>query len=98
MRVLCVVALLLLTAATCEKGSDTYPEKVVTVRGRLTDEGYDCPTLRNRNNVLYSLAGSTEEYKPGDRVCVKGRIVESSACTQGITITVDWIGLARLCP
>lgn len=99
MRVLETLAiLLLLIASKCERGSETYPQDLVVVKGRLTDEGVECPTLRDRSNVLYSLAGSTGDYKRGDRVCVKGRIVEQSECMRGITITVEWIGLARWCP
>lgn len=98
MRFAVVLVALAVLAAHCEEGSDVPAEKLVTVKGRLTDEGGDCPTLRDRNNVLYTLAGSTEDYKRGDRVCVKGRIVESSACQHGITLTVEWIGYARFCP
>jgi hypothetical protein len=93
-----LLLLLLLAAPTCEEGNDLPRDRSIAIRGRLTDEGDECPTMRDADRRLYTLVGSTELYKPGDRVCVKGRIVESSACRQGITIAVDWIGPMRFCP
>ncbi len=84
--------------AQCESGTDTYREPTYTVRGVLTDEGIDCPTIRDRRGTLYSLVGSTGDFKTGDRVCVKGTRLDGSTCHQGITITVDWIGRSRECP
>lgn len=90
--------LLVLGAARCEEGQDVPLDRTVAIRGRLTDEDADCPTMRDRDNRLYSLVGSIDLYKAGDRVCVKGRLVEGSACPRGTTIAVDWIGPIRLCP
>jgi hypothetical protein len=92
-----VVAFLAL-GATCEEGSDIPSENLFTVKGRLTNDGIECPTLRSSDGQIYTLAGSLGDYRAGDRVCVKGRRVDASHCMQGITITVEWIGLSRWCP
>lgn len=98
MRIIVTVIMLLVIGATCEKASDNPPDDVVAVKGRLTTEGAECPALRAQDGQLYTLAGPTGEFRVGDQVCVKGRRVETSHCMQGITITVEWIGLARWCP
>jgi hypothetical protein len=91
-------SLLVLSASHCDEADDLPRDRTIAIRGRLTDEADECPTMRDRDNRLYTLAGSTDLYKPGDRVCVKGRVVENSACHQGTTIAVDWIGPMRFCP
>jgi hypothetical protein len=95
---LLALALLLLLGTTCEEGTDLPTDRLVVIRGRLTEEGVECPTLRDRNGVLYSLSGSLGDYKAGDRVCVKGRKLEQSVCQKGVTLSVEWIGLSRWCP
>ena len=96
LALLVIVALTL--GANCEEKSDTPTENTYTVKGRLTNEGVECPALRGQDGQLYTLAGSIGDYRAGDRVCVKGRRVDASHCMQGLTITVEWIGLARWCP
>jgi hypothetical protein len=64
---------------------------VVTVVGTLTNEGAECPTLRANNGRLYTLAGNTGPFRPGNRVRVRGRIAEMSFCMQGTTIEVEAI-------
>jgi hypothetical protein len=91
-------ALLLLAGSTCEEGSDLPMEREVSIRGRITDEGDECATMRDRYNKLYLLAGSIDPHKVGDRVCVKGRVVDDSYCGKGPTLTVEWIGPQRFCP
>jgi hypothetical protein len=95
--ILAASALLLLGGATCEEGNEQPSERTVAIRGRITDEGDQCPTMRDRDNRLFMLAGSIDLYKPGDRVCVKGRLVEDSPCGKGTTITVEYIGPMRFC-
>jgi hypothetical protein len=94
---LLLVTLVLLLGATCEEGTDLPTDKLFVVRGRLSQEGIECPTLRDRNGVLYSLSGSLGDYKHGDWVCVKGRKLEESECQKGTTLSVEWIGLYRWC-
>ncbi|HEV2147775.1 MAG TPA: DUF5818 domain-containing protein, partial [Longimicrobiaceae bacterium] len=60
----------------------------VRVTGRLTDEGVECPALRGDDGQLYTLAGETGGFRPGDRVTVTGRVAEMSFCMQGTTISV----------
>lgn len=66
----------------------------VRVTGRLTDEGVECPALRGDDGRLYTLAGDTGGFKPGDRVTVVGTVAEMSTCMQGTTIGVRTIGKA----
>jgi hypothetical protein len=66
----------------------------VRVTGRLTDEGVECPALRGDDGRLYTLAGNTGGFKPGDRVTVVGTVAEMSTCMQGTTIGVRTIGKA----
>jgi len=98
MRIAVAVIMLLVIGSTCEEGSDIPSENLLTVKGRLTTEGVECQALRGQDGQLYTLSGSVGDFKAGDRVCVKGRRVEASQCMQGITLTVEWIGLARWCP
>jgi hypothetical protein len=63
----------------------------VRVTGRLTDEGVECPALRGDDGKLYTLAGDTGGFEPGDRVTVVGTVAEMSTCMQGTTIGVRTI-------
>lgn len=58
------------------------------VTGLLTDEGVECPALRGDDGRLYTLAGDTGGFEPGDRVTVLGTVAEMSTCMQGTTISV----------
>lgn len=69
-------------------------EGQVVVTGVLTEEGVECPALRGDNGRLYTLAGSTGTYGPGDRVKVRGARAEMSICQQGTTISVRSIEAA----
>lgn len=63
----------------------------VCVRGKLTDEGVECQTMRAEDDTLYTLVGDLEGLRIGDRVHVVSTIAEFSFCMQGTTIAVDWI-------
>jgi hypothetical protein len=93
-----LAALLSLGNGSCEKGTGTGPGGSITVKGVLTTEGAECPALRDGKNVLYTLSGSLGGFRPGDRVCVKGKRAEISHCMQGITINVESIGPEADCP
>src|SRR5919198_352026 len=96
--VLWVAALALLGVSRCnQQPADMDLEPMLIVKGTLTNEGVECPALRDLGGILYTLAGSIESFRVGDHVCVKGHRVPMSSCQQGITITVEWIGPARDC-
>jgi len=70
----------------------------VCLRGRLTDEGIECPALRS-DGELYTLAGDASGFEVGDEVCVCGAVVDVSFCMQGTTIAVTQISSAdQDCP
>lgn len=70
--------------------------KGLTVRGKLTDEGVECPALRGDDGKLYTLLGDLKGHRPGDTVCVRARVAEISYCMQGTTLSVEHID--RTCP
>lgn len=103
--------LLVLSGSTCSKkdsvkDADSNPgsgaaapapqDGLVTIKGRLTDEGVECPAMRDEVGILYTLSGDLGGFGPGDQVCVRGRPVEMSICQQGVTIAVVSIG--KSCP
>lgn len=63
-------------------------EGMMQVTGVITREGVECPALRASNGQLYTLAGETDPYGPGDRVRVQGTQPDMSICQQGTTIRV----------
>jgi hypothetical protein len=64
------------------------------VTGTLTAEGIECVAMQGDDGQLYTLAGNTMPFQPGDRVAVEGRIAEVSFCMQGVTIEVSAIAPA----
>lgn len=60
----------------------------VTVEGRITEEGVECPAMRDNADRLYTLAGAPDWVQPGQRVRVEGAVAEVSICQQGTTISV----------
>lgn len=74
--------------------TDTARAGEVRITGRLTDEGVECPALRGDDGKLYTLAGDTKGFRPGDRVTVTGTVAEMSTCMQGTTIGVRTITAA----
>jgi hypothetical protein len=65
------------------------PDPTLSVTGRITGEGVECPALRTDDGDLYTLAGETGRFGEGDRVEVEGTIAEMSICMQGTTIEVE---------
>lgn len=59
--------------------------------GTLSDEGIECTALRADDGTLYTLAGDTRGFEPGDRVRVIGRPAATSICMQGETLVVDQV-------
>jgi hypothetical protein len=99
MRRLMALALLLLTSAgPCAPAAPPDSNETLTIRGRLTTEGVECPAMRDGHGVLYTLAGSIGDFHAGDSVCVRGRRAEMSTCMQGITLNVEWVRPAGECP
>ena len=64
----------------------------MAVSGTLTREGVECPAMRGDNGRLYTLAGGTGRFQPGDHVRVRGTLAQVSTCQQGTTIRVQSIG------
>jgi len=62
------------------------------VRGKLTDEGIECPALRSDSGELFTLVGDLNGFQNGDEVIVCGTIAGVSICMQGTTINMIWIG------
>ena len=70
-------------------------DRLVTVTGRLTDEGVECPALQGDDGRLYTLLGAELGELPVEtRVSVTGERLDFSSCQQGITIQVRSISPA----
>ena len=63
-------------------------EKLVHIKGIVTDEGIECPAVRAEDGKLYTLTGFSEKLYVGDVLEIVGKPVEVSICMQGITISV----------
>ena len=61
---------------------------MVLRRGRVTDEGLSCLTLRDEDDYVYALTGDVGDLSPGDEVVVEGTYSEASPCTEGSSIGV----------
>jgi len=94
------ITLCLLLAAACATnsgGGGGEPQEregeqgMVTITGRLTDEGVECQALRGDDGKLYTLTGDLGDFKAGDRVRVTGKVAEVSFCMQGTTLAVATI-------
>lgn len=70
----------------------------VCVRGRLTDEGVECPALRGADGRLYTLAGRLGGLALGAEACICGTVAELSTCMQGTTLAITRIAPAADCP
>lgn len=76
----------------------TKPGGPVTIKGELAT-GVECPVVVTATGRRYSVTGSLGSFKTGDRVCVRGRIVEVSICMQGYaTVSIEAIGPENDCP
>jgi hypothetical protein len=56
--------------------------------GQMTDEGVECPAMRDTDGFLYTLIGDVGELDEGEAVVVEARYVETSMCMQGTTLEV----------
>jgi hypothetical protein len=70
--------------------ADPEPATVgeVCVRGRVTDEGIECPAMRGADGRLYTLAGDLAGLAPGAEACICGTVAELSTCMQGTTLAI----------
>lgn len=86
-------------APTSIAGAEQAPEsELICIRGKVTDEGIECPALRAEGE-LYTLAGESGAFEVGDEVCVCGAVADVSFCMQGTTIAVTQITPGDLgCP
>ena len=59
--------------------------------GRITDEGFECVTLRDNDQYVYALSGDLGDLKPGDEVVVEGSISLAGPCGGADAIEViEW--------
>lgn len=63
-------------------------QSLITVVGRLTNEGVECQALRGDDGTLYTLLGEIGTLPVDTRVSVLGERLEFSSCQQGITIRI----------
>lgn len=64
----------------------TNADGMVRRRGRITDEGGDCVTMRDEDDTFYTLTGELGSVQPGDEVVVEGVYIDSGTCPRGSTI------------
>ena len=67
------------------------PGETLSLTGKLTAEGVECPAFRAADNTLHTLTGDLKGFKAGDRVCLTGTVVEVSICMQGTTLKLTSI-------
>ena len=72
----------------------TASDGTIRLRGRVTDEGAECMTMRGTGDVLYTLTGELGSPAPDARVTVEGTLAETSPCQQGLTIAVTRIQIS----
>ncbi len=89
-RPLYVVALndMFMPIGTSDPFHVTDANGMIRRRGRVTDEGGSCLTLRDQDDLLYSLTGELGTLRPGDEVVVDGTYAGASSCRDGSTIGV----------
>ncbi len=58
----------------------TDEEGMVRRRGRVTDEGLQCTTLRDADQYVYGLIGDLGRLRPGDEIVVEGEVNPGGAC------------------
>jgi hypothetical protein len=66
----------------------TRPDGLLERTGQMTDEGVECPAMRDSDGFLYTLIGEVPELDAGEAVVVEARYVETSMCMQGTTLEV----------
>ncbi len=68
--------------------TDRWPI-TMNILGTVTDEGYDCPTIRDGTGLIYAMTGNVPSgLSPGERVRIRGRLAERSDCLRGIAVEV----------
>ena len=87
--------------AVCQQGTaitasqilllDAVARPTIDVTGTITREGVTCTALRGDDGRLYTLAGQTGGFQPGDRVRVTGDQAQMSFCQQGTTVNLTSI-------
>lgn len=79
-------------------GAEPATGKSLRVKGELT-EGAECPILVTSDGRRLALGGDLGGFKAGQRVCVRGRLVEASICMAGdATLAIEAIGPEIECP
>jgi len=96
------VVLVMAGESLCNRGSGsasgpTHPPDEVRLRGALDDD-VDCRLLRADNGQVYSLSLRLPRYHNGDRVCIRGTLVQTSGCLRSPMIEVSDVSAADQCP
>lgn len=74
------------------------PARVITIQGALT-QGAECPIVITSDGHRYSVTGSLGTFHMGDRVCIRGTVIEASICMAGeATVSIEAIGAENDCP
>jgi len=81
---LSLLVLAMMTIAGCreELPAKLKPGQSVTIEGAI-EAGAECPMIATSDGRRFSLAGDLKSFTAGDRVCVRGRVAESSFCMSG---------------
>ena len=84
--------------AICQQGTtinvsqivllDSVAPSAIDLTGTITREGVTCTALRGDDGRLYTIAGQTGGFQPGDRVRITGDLAQMSFCQQGTTVNV----------
>ena len=94
---LLAVGLAFLSACKEELPPKLKPGQSVTVQGAI-EAGAECSMIVTADGRRFSLAGDLKSFTIGDRVCVRGRVAESSFCMAGeAVIAVTTIGPENQC-
>lgn len=68
---------------------------LLTLTGTIITGGAECAAFRSDDGRRYSLTGNLGNFRPGDRVVVRGRVAQMSPCMQGQALAVERISKAK---
>lgn len=92
-----VMVAVLVAAPQAGRAQEPDRPSEIEIVGRLTAEGVECPLIRDAHGAGYTLVGDLGAARPGDRLCLRGRLVAFSYCMQGPTVAVSEVLPAEAC-